>query len=79
MKPNDSFPLTPRADGRWMKKIHGKLRYFTGDAEEALRQYEDLVIKLGSVPDDRYLIRDLCNQFRISKDVDLKAGQLTGI
>lgn len=75
-KPHPKFPLTPRADGRWMKKIHGKIYYFTGDADEAFAQYETLVERLGAAPDDRLLIRDLCNQFLESKDVDLAAGQI---
>lgn len=40
-KPYKSFPLTPRADGRFQKMIRGQLHYFgrDGDWREALDQY----------------------------------------
>jgi integrase len=75
-KPDPDFPLTPRADGRWMKKIHGKLYYFTGESDEARRQYEDLVERLGKDEDTRHKVRDLCNLFLTSKKTDLEAGQI---
>ena len=38
-KPSKKFPLTPRGDGRWCKKIAGKLRYIKGNADEALAEW----------------------------------------
>lgn len=38
-KPSKKFPLTPRGDGRWCKKIAGKLRYIKGSADEALAEW----------------------------------------
>ena len=40
-KPTPDFPLTPRRDGRWVKKIRGKVHYFGSgsDPDEALRDY----------------------------------------
>ena len=76
-KPSPDFPLTPRTDGRWMKKIHGKIRYFTGTAEEALTKYENLIVSLGQDQHERLQIRDLCERFMCSKLTDLEAGQIT--
>lgn len=50
-KPSSDFPLSPRADGRWCKKLKvldrddsderwvWKMFYFTGTADEALTEY----------------------------------------
>lgn len=43
-KPYDAYPLTPHNNGRWCKKIHGRLIYFTRwaddpDGSAALAQY----------------------------------------
>lgn len=38
-KPHPDFPLTPRADGRWCKRINGRLRYISGTADEALAEW----------------------------------------
>jgi hypothetical protein len=38
-KPRRDFALKPRGDGRWCKRVHGKLRYFTGTAQEALDEW----------------------------------------
>src|SRR3984893_9702395 len=42
-KPYPDFPLFPRSDGRWAKKIKGKMHYFGpwDDPEGALRRYRD--------------------------------------
>lgn len=39
-KPYDDFPLTPRADGRWCKRINGKLELFIGDWKDAFDEYD---------------------------------------
>ncbi|MFB6320794.1 hypothetical protein, partial [Saccharicrinis sp. FJH54] len=39
-KPYKTFPLTPRTDGRWCKRIRGQVHYFTGTADEALAAYK---------------------------------------
>jgi hypothetical protein len=38
-KPRPDFPLSPRKDGRWCKRVNGKLEYFTGTADEALTEW----------------------------------------
>lgn len=76
-KPYADFPLTPRADGRWMKRVYGKLRYFTGSAEQALAQYERLLEEIEPPAAADPQIRDLCEAFMCAKDADRAAGQLT--
>ena len=39
-KPYAEFPLTPRGDNRWCKRIKGQLHYFAGDWKDALAEYE---------------------------------------
>lgn len=43
------FPLTKRKDGRWQKMVGGKRYYFTGAAEEALKQWENLQSSLTQI------------------------------
>lgn len=77
-KPSDDFPLTPRHDGRWAKKIYGKVVLFKGTADEALAAYREHMDKLGgNPPDERLQIYNLLEAFMCSKEVDLHAGQLT--
>ena len=43
-KPYDGFPLTPRSDGRWCKRVAGTLHYFgriqdDPDGAKALEQF----------------------------------------
>ena len=38
-KPHKDFPLTRRSDGRWCKKVRGKVHIFKGTADEALEEW----------------------------------------
>ena len=40
-KPRQSkdFPLTQRSDGRWQKKVHGRVHYFRGSRKEVLEEW----------------------------------------
>lgn len=81
-KPHPDFPLTPRDDGRWCKKIRGKMHYFTGTSQEALDEWlrikDDLLA--GRTPrtkTDGLTIRDLCNRFLAAKQQLLHTGEIT--
>jgi len=83
-KPYPDFPLGLRADGRWQKRIRGKLYYFTGDAQEALAKYKDVSDDLhaGRRPrrkDGGLTVRDLCNQFLDAKKRRVDSGELAAI
>jgi hypothetical protein len=51
-KPSPDFPLIPRGDGRWCKRVHGKLHYFTGTASEAQDEWNRVAsyLKDGRTP-----------------------------
>jgi hypothetical protein len=46
-KPYEDFPLSPRKDGRWCKRVCGTLHYFAGTGQEALDEWN-------RVKDDHY-------------------------
>lgn len=76
-KPYPHFPLTPRSDGRWMRKVFGKVVTFSGTADEALAAYETYVADRTSGETIQTLqVRDLLEAFMSSKDTDRKAGQI---
>jgi integrase len=67
-KPRKDFPLTPRGDGPWCKRVHSKLRYFTGTAQEALDEWNRVkdrwLAGREAPPRGGYLsLADLVNQF----------------
>ncbi len=81
-KPHPDYPLTPRGDGRWCKRIRGKLHYFTGTADEALEEWlrvkDDLLA--GRVPrpkGDWLTVAALCNQFIVAKRQHVDTGELS--
>ena len=80
-KPYPDFPLTPRADGRWCKRIRGKLHYFTGTWREALDEYERIRDDLyagrepGTKSDD-VTVRDVVNSFLTFKEHLVETGEL---
>jgi integrase len=85
VKPYPDFPLFPHASGRWAKKIKGKTEYFGSWADgwkDALDNYkawrDDLYSGRRPSKDssDRFSVRDLCNQFRTSKQSKRDAGEL---
>ena len=84
-KPHPDFPLTPRADGRWAKKIKGKVYIFTGTADEAVMEWERVKSyrMAGRTPPPKgdpagLSVRQLCNQFLNSKRLLLDSGEIVG-
>jgi integrase len=81
-KPHKDFPLTPRGDGRWCKRIRGKLFYFKGTADEALAEWlrvkDDLLAGRTPRPSgDGFTLRALCNHFLTSKQTLLDSREIT--
>ncbi|HWA97341.1 MAG TPA: tyrosine-type recombinase/integrase [Pirellulales bacterium] len=82
-KPHKDYPLTPRGDGRWCKKIRGRLVYFTGTADEALEEWlrvkDDLLAGRTPRPkDDKRLgIDGLANAFLTAKRERVDAGEMS--
>src|SRR4051812_2714826 len=68
-KPRHDFPLAPRGDGRWCKRVNGKLEYFTGTAKEALDEWIRVKDALMAgrprppIDDGRLTVGDLVNHF----------------
>jgi integrase len=80
-KPRPDFPLTPRGDGRWCKRVHGKLRYITGTAQEALDEWNRVkdywLAGREPPPKGGYLsLSDLVNEFLHHKKQRLDSGEL---
>lgn len=80
-KPHPDYPLTPRADGRWCKRIRGRLFYFTGTAQEALDEYlrvkDDLLAGRKPRPKGDYLsVGELCNRFLTWKTSLKDSGEI---
>ena len=81
-KPHPDFPLTPRADGRWCKKVRGKIHIFAGTADEALEEWlrvrDDLLAGRTARPKgDGLTVRDLVNRFLTTKRQLVESGELT--
>lgn len=71
-KPHPDFPLTPRGDGRWCKKVKGEMKYFTGTAQEALDEWnrvkDDLLAGNAPRPKGNSIgLADLVNAFLHAK------------
>lgn len=81
-KPHPDYPLTPRADGRWCKRVNKRVYYFTGTAQEALTEWlrvKDSLIAGRSPPpkDGEYLsVMTLCNVFLTWKQGRLNNKEL---
>jgi integrase len=80
-KPHPNFPLTPRGDGRWCKKIRGQFHYFAGTAQEALDEWNRIKDDLlaGHEPGakcDGLTVGDLCTKFLLSKRELLENGEI---
>ena len=80
-KPYSDFPLTPRGDGRWCKRINGKLHYFSGSWQEAIAEYQRVrdYLHAGKAPPidpDAVTLRDVCNEFLTIKDHLVEAGEI---
>ena len=85
-KPYIDFPLTPRRDGRWCKKICGKVRTFAGTWQEALDEYKRVAEYLhrGEEPPDptdpdQLRVVDLCNHYLTYKQDFVSSGELSPI
>lgn len=81
-KPHKDFPLTPRGDGRWCKKVRGKLHYFVGTADEALAEWlrvrDDLLAgRKPRAATDGVTVADLVNAFLNSKRQLVETGEIT--
>src|SRR5436190_23519451 len=82
-KPRHDFPLTPRGDGRWCKRVRGKLHYFTGTAQEAIDEWrrvkDDLLAGRTPRPkhDSRPTIADVVNPFLAFKKSRMVGGEIT--
>ena len=81
-KPHPDYPLSPRRDGRFAKKVRGVVHIFGGTAEEALTEWlrvkDDLLA--GRTPrasGDGFTVRDLCNKFLTAKERQRDAGELS--
>ena len=74
-KPYPDFPLTPRGDGRWQKKIAGRTHYFRGTAEEALAEYREMIE--GRVGPRGRRVKDLLNELLTDKQRRVENGELS--
>ncbi|MFH5805544.1 tyrosine-type recombinase/integrase [Alienimonas sp. DA493] len=81
-KPYPEYPLTPRTDGRWQKKVRGRLHYFSGDWKEALAEWERvrpyLLDGLEPPPpvEVGVTLGFVCNKLLNAKLAAVEAGQL---
>ena len=82
-KPRANFPLTPRGDGRWCKKVKGIMYYFTGTAEEAEDEY--LRRKANGMRDEPRgraggpEVGELCNEFLTAKTRALRNREIAPV
>lgn len=80
-KPHPDYPLTARKDGRWCKKIKGKVYIFKGTADEALTEYErvkgDLLLgRAARAKGGTLTVVDLINSFLTHKQQLRDNGEL---
>jgi integrase len=81
--------LTPRGDGRWCKRVNGKLHYFYGNAEEALEEWTRVepYLRRGLTPPPKVapavnaeigpVVADVVNHFLTFKRSLVNSGELT--
>jgi len=72
-KPYPAFPLTAHTNGRWCKKIRGKVRFFGvwADPQAALDRYLRAAADLRAgrrprqttLPGEEVTVKDLCNGY----------------
>jgi len=82
IKPHPDFPLCPRDDGRWCKRIKGTLHYFVGTADEALAEYKrvlpDLMAGIEPPPkSDGLTVGVLCSKFLLAKRALLANNEIS--
>ncbi len=81
-KPYSDFPLFPHGNGKWAKKIRGKLYYFgkwadpQGALEEYMAQREALHSGRPAKP-DALTIKSLGDRYLTARKHDVEAGELT--
>lgn len=84
-KPYPTYPLTPRKDGRFSKKIHGVPQTFgrAGDWKKALDEYMAAANALHhrqprpvGAP-ELATVRQIANRYLRDRELDVKAGSLT--
>ena len=80
-KPYAEFPLTPRANGQWGKKINGQWRYFGTweDADAALKTYQAEVLTVlasDGTSNAVALVRDMLNVFLDAKERKVESGEM---
>jgi integrase len=80
-KPSVDFPLTPHNNGRWCKKIKGKLHYFGRweDPDSALAEYNEATgNKPPGLPDNSgHSIYEVLDRFLEARKSDLATGELS--
>ncbi|HEX4124814.1 MAG TPA: site-specific integrase, partial [Tepidisphaeraceae bacterium] len=88
-KPIERFPIKPRKDGRFQKRIHGRLYYFgqNGDRDAAIRIYDrvknDLYTgrvtpKWDAAGDDQLvLLKHVAKAFVDEEWADVQAGRMS--
>lgn len=81
-KPSKTFPLTPHNNGRWCKKIKGKLHYFGTweDSDGALREYldkKDYILAGSEPPKDGHTLYEVLDRFMVSRKKDLDTGEIS--
>ena len=81
-KADRDFPLWQRKDGRWCRKIKGRVHYFGTDKEQArtlwLEQKDDLLAgRTPRVKAEGLTVADLCNRFLSSKRLLVQSGELS--
>lgn len=82
VKATPDFPLWQRSDGRWCRKIKGRVHYFGTDRDAALEEWErvkaDLLAGRTARPKgDGLLLGDLAEHFLNSKRQMLTTGELS--
>ena len=83
-KSDQDFPLWQRKDGRWCRKIRGRVHYFGTDREAALDEWlrvKDYVLAGREPPakdaPDALTMEFLVNAYLNSKAADVRAGEFT--
>jgi integrase len=82
--PHPDFPLSPRKDGRWAKKVKGKVFIFAGTADEAAKEWDrckDYIFAHGRLPppenDGAFTVEDACDIFLNAKKPLVTSGEIT--
>lgn len=78
-KPSPDFPLSPRANGQWAKKIHGKWEYFGpwSHPEDALARYQARIGGHAKQPVQQVTLADLINCFLRAREPAKEAGEIS--